>query len=225
MVIPILASVAGLATVLFLVMIGVAGKRADRISALLSELADFERRADSYQSLSAGKSRQTDELRSKLDKTREELKKLKKKAFEKEHSENVYPAPPDEEHELAREEALLEAKAETKRLREQAGQANEEVVRMREQANELKAEVQDLKKTIENDQDKQAEVKQGESSRVGDLEKQVRKLKDKLEAASRRARTDSQVYRVTNSKLELAMDRIADLEKRLGAKNKAEQGA
>jgi len=217
MVIPILASAAGLATVLFLVAVFVAARRADRISALQSELTEHKRRAGDYQARRGDKSRQVDELRSKLDKTREELKKAKKKAFEKERSEKESTEPPDEEYELAREQALLEAKAEAKRLREQAEQTSEEIARVREQANELKAEVLGLKRTIEDKKDELAKARHGESARVEDLEKQVRKLKDKLEAANRRSRIDAQVYRVTNSKLDLAMEKISTLEKRLGA--------
>ncbi|NMB75501.1 MAG: hypothetical protein GYA21_10285, partial [Myxococcales bacterium] len=40
-------------------------------------------------------------------------------------------------------------------------------------------------------------------------------LKKKLDAAQRKARSDAQVYRVTRSKLDLAMEKIAWLEKKL----------
>ena len=219
MAIPILASAAGLLAVLFLFMVVVASRRAGRIKELESTLAEKSKAAEEAGALKDEKVKQVDELRSKLDKARDEAKKAKKKAFEHEQASRESGPPEDEQAARADEEALLEAKADAKKFREQAERAAEEAGRARAQADELKAELREAKLALEQHEDDLAKARKGEGGQIEELKKKLKKANDKLKAAERRTRNDAQVYRVTNSKLELAMEKITELERQL-AKHK-----
>ncbi len=64
--------------------------------------------------------------------------------------------------------------------------------------------------------------KSSDSEQLAKTQQENQALTKKLEVASRKARTDSQVYMVTNSKLDLAMEKISALEKVL-AQQKSDQ--
>ena len=62
-----------------------------------------------------------------------------------------------------------------------------------------------------------------DADKLSGLEKKASDLEKKHAIANRRLRTDAQVYRVTNSKLELAMEKISELEKRLGQRKNPDE--
>lgn len=215
MLIPLLASATGLLAVLFVIMAIVATRRAGRIQELESSLAEQRKTAEEADALKDEKVKQVDELRSKLDRARDEAKKAKKKAFDHEQASRSTEPTEDEQAARADEEARLEAKADAKKYRQQAEQAAEEASRAQTQVDELKAELREAKLALEQHEHDLAKAKKGEGGQVEELTKKLKKANDKLKAAERRSRNDAQVYRVTNSKLELAMEKIGELEKQL----------
>ena len=128
--------------------------------------------------------------------------------------------------EREQEEALLDAKGEAKRQKELAEQAAEAAAESRAQAEKLKTENGQLKRKLELAEEQNTKAARGESGKLDETNKKLAKLKEKLATADRRLKTDAQVYRVTNSKLELAMEKVAMLEGLLAkAKGQAEKTA
>jgi peptidoglycan hydrolase CwlO-like protein len=211
---PVLGAVAGLATLSFIVALVVAIRRGQRGIEIETQLAALRRAADEAGAKLDDKSRQADELRSKLDRQRDENAKLKKKLHQR-----AQPEPePQPDAEIGRvEQELGEARARAKRAEQAAAEAAAEAERLRDQRDKARADKEQAERAARQQDEARDERQQGRREELAGLRKKVRRLEDKLAAANRRSRTDAQVYRVTNSKLELAMEKITELERRLGA--------
>ncbi len=211
---PVLGAFAGVATLLFIIALVVAMRRGQRGAEIESELAAQRRAAEAAGAKLDDKSRQADELRSKLDRQRDECAKLKKMLHQRSQPE---PGPqPDAEAERAEQE-LRDARARARRAEQAAAEAAAEAEQLRGQRDKARAEKEQAERAARQESEAHSERKQGRQEELAGLRKKVRRLEDKLAAANRRSRTDAQVYRVTNSKLELAMEKITELERRLGA--------
>jgi archaellum component FlaC len=166
--------------------------------------------------------RQADEIQGKMSKLREEVKKIKKKAFIQEVQDKG-PSPTEEaEMDKLQQQTVERLKGETNAFRARAEQALEEAQGLREQVEKLQQELSAAKAAPvpknPEPKEKPTEIATGPDSaaQLRELERKVKDLDSKLEAARRKARTDSQVYKVTKSKLSLAMERIGYLEKTFG---------
>ncbi len=223
MLIPILSVALAVLAGLFLMMVMIASRRAGRIDSLETELDQLRARAQDAEAKIKDKTRQIDELRSKLNKAKDETKRAKKKAYEK---TSVQPDTGShsgkEDKEL--EKQLTEARAEIKLLKQKLHQQEEQSKEALEQADKLKSKVAELKTKLEELENELIKAGKGETDRVVKAEKRAKELDKKLEVANRRLRTDAQVYRVTNSKLELAMEKISELQKRLDRAEKIPDG-
>jgi len=224
MIIPILAGTAVIAAALFVVMVFVATRRSSQIADLERELDEQRSKVLQVESRHEIKGKQTDELRAKLERAKDEAKRAKKKAYDREQEEKSADPEAEDNAERKQEEALLDAKAEAKRQKELAEQAAEAAADARAQAEKLKTENGELKTKLESAEEQMIKAARGESGKLGETSKKLAKLKEKLATAERRSKTDAQVYRVTNSKLELAMEKVAMLEGML-AKAKGENSA
>jgi len=167
------------------------------------------------------KGRQAEETQSKLNKLREEMKKIKKKAFHQEGSDKG-PNPAEEaEMDKLQQETVARLRAEAKTFQTKTEQGLEEIRRLGEQLEKLRLELSAAKAATAPEplvaKEKPAETTPPavHPDRLQALERQVKDQDDKLEAARRKARNDSQIYKVTNSKLSLAMERIGYMEKTL----------
>jgi transgelin len=165
------------------------------------------------------RARQLDEIRSKHDQAKEEAKKAKKKAFELVQQMEKESVPEKETSGKSEEDLLAEARAETHRAKHEAAQAAKEALAAMEQIDKLKEEMQAAKQTIQVRHEEVVRAERGESERMRKVEEENEALKKKIEVATRKAKTDSQVYRITKSKLELALEKIAYLEKSTGSKS------
>jgi chromosome segregation ATPase len=230
--IALLGVVAGIELVILAWLAMTVARGTRRREAAEQELADERRRAEDLNQRLEEKTRSAEEYRAKLDKARDEARRAKKKVFDKEQEDRQ--APDEDEETRAREAELLEARAELKRTREVAEQAAAEARAQRESAEKLRLELQDARKSLAEkaaqnaparaperprDQDPSAAAGLAEAARskVAGLEAEIGKLQFKLDAAQKKARNDNQVYRVTRSKLDLAMEKLAYLEARLRA--------
>jgi hypothetical protein len=224
MIIPILAGAAVIAAALFLVMVFVATRRSTQIADLERALDEQQSKVLQAESRHADKCKQTEELRGKLDRAKDDAKRAKKKAYDRNREEKSADPDAAQTAEREQEEALLDAKAEAKRQKELTEQAAEAATDARAQAEKLKTENGELKTKLESAEEQKIKAARGESGKLGETSKKLAKLKEKLATAERRLKTDAQVYRVTNSKLELAMEKVAMLEGMLAkAQAKAEK--
>jgi peptidoglycan hydrolase CwlO-like protein len=209
----ILAAAAGLFLVLFVFSTILAVRRRTQVQQSEKHLGEHRRQVRELEERLEGKSRQVEQLGSQLDRSRDEAKKAKKKAHELEKRGRDSRPSEDTELDRIQEEALQEARTQSSRAREEASQASDECVRLREQVDQLKKEIQEARATLSSRQADDSRGQKESTQQLKQLQKENRDLKKKLEAAKRKARTDSQVYKVTKSKLELAMEKIQVLEK------------
>ncbi len=190
-----------------------------------------------------------DELRGKLDKARDDLKRAKKKAYEADRaSKSGDPEMSDEEAELRRGEVELaklraEAKQAASDQAKQMEQIQQELDGVKKERDEVKKALSERvtqappvqestdkplapldepeKKTSpdspasENESNPPSPSASAGGPDVNNLESELKKVRGQIKAARKKERNDSQVYRVTKSKLELAMDKIDMLEKQL----------
>jgi chromosome segregation ATPase len=209
----ILGAGAGLFLVLFVLSTALAVRRRGQVQQAEKRLEDQKRQVRELEERLEGKSRQVEQLGSQLDRSRDEAKKAKKKAHELEKRGRDSRPSEDTELDRIQEEALQDARSQASRAREEASQASEECVRLREQLDQAKHELKDARATLSSRQADDNRGQKESAQQLKQLQKENRDLKKKLEAAKRKARTDSQVYKVTKSKLDLAMEKIQVLEK------------
>jgi len=209
----ILAAAAGLFLVLFVFSTVLAVRRRTQGHQSKKDLEEQKRLVRELEERLEGRSRQVEQLGSQLDRSRDETKKAKKKAHELEkRGRNSRPSE-DTELDRIQEEALQDARSQASRAREEASQASEECARLREQLDQAKQELKDARAALSSRQADDDRGQKENTRQLEQLQKENRDLKKKLEVAKKKARNDSQVYKVTKSKLDLAMEKIQVLEK------------
>jgi chromosome segregation ATPase len=193
-----------------------ANRRSKTITELSARLAEGEQRLREARQQFETKCKETDEIRSKLDKLRDEAKKAKKRAFELERVDkekaSVPPAAVPQEDDL-----LLDTRTQARQAAEAAARATEEKNHALEQLEKVKAELATAKQSLKARHEEALKAERGDSERTKRLETEVAALQERLEQARRKTRTDAQVYRITKSKLDLAFEKIASLERLHGA--------
>jgi chromosome segregation ATPase len=209
----ILAAGAGLFLVLFVLSTTLAVRRRGQVQQAEKRLEDQKRQVRELEERLEGKSRQIEQLGTQLDRSRDEAKKAKKKAHELEKRGRDSRPSEDTELDRIQEEALQDARRQASRAKEEASQASDECARLREQVEQLKKEAQEAKSALSSRQNADRKSQKDNSGQLKQLQKENRELSKKLQAAKRKARTDSQVYKVTKSKLDLALEKIQVLEK------------
>ena len=223
MLIPILAGLAGVLLVAFVLALTMGARRAVQLSELKNKNEELGQLLSAHKTRFDEKCKQIDEFRSKLDRVRDETKRAKKRIFDLEHATDQGEQNDDATRE--QEEALLEAKAENKAAQKKIALLEEHKAQTETQLDKLKSELVALRRDLDDKKDELEKVKGGKTGEAAELKKQKRKLQEKLDVANRRSKTDAQVYRVTNSKLELAMEKIGTLESRLTQKGKSDKVA
>jgi chromosome segregation ATPase len=209
----IVVAVLCLAAVVILAMTN--AKRSKALATVSSRLAESEQRLRESKSKIEAKAKEADDLRSKLDRNRDESKKVKKRAFELEQQDKekaITPpvvTPQDED-------ILLEARAQARQALVAAARANEEKNYALGQLEKLKGELATAKQALKARHEDALKAERGESERIKKLDTEVAALQEKLELARRKNRNDAQVYRITKSKLDLALEKIVSLERMLG---------
>jgi hypothetical protein len=211
----ILISVAVLCLAAALILVMISAQRKKAISELNIKLSEIGQQLRESRIQFEAKCKEVDEARSKLDRTRDEAKKAKKRAFDLEQQDKektVVPqvAMPQDE------DALLEARAQARQAMDAAARTNEDKNYALEQIEKLKGELATAKQTLRSRHEDALKAERGESERTKKLDSELVELQEKLELARRKARTDAQVYRITKSKLDLALEKIARLEHVLG---------
>ncbi len=187
--------------------------QATRISTLEQRLSEFESRAEEH-------ARKLDESRNKANQAQEELKRARKRLFELEH-EKALPAPAAEPEATAATSRLevetQEARAAARKADEACAQARADLEKARRRIAELEAGLAaaHAAAAAATPAPKPPTAAPDSPADREKLDKTIADLKKKLDAALRKARSDAQVYRVTRSKLDLAMEKIAWLEKKL----------
>lgn len=209
----ILAAGAGMFLVLFLLSTHFAVRRRNRILQLEKLLAERESRIREAEERIEGKNRQVEQFSSQAERAREEARKAKKKTHELETRGRESRPSEDAELDRIQEETLHQARSQAGLAREEASRAAEECGRLREQVEQLKKELKETQATLSARREKDTQGQQEGVQQLKQLQDENRDLNKKLQAAKRKARTDSQVYKVTKSKLDLAMEKIQMLEK------------
>jgi FtsZ-interacting cell division protein ZipA len=203
-----------LAAVVILAMTNTRSSKA--LSELSARLAESEQRLREFRMQLETKSKEADEIRSKHDRFRDEAKKAKKRAFELEQQDKekatVPPAVTPQDDDI-----LLETRAQAHQALAAAARANEDKNYALEQLEKLKGELAMAKQALKARHEDALKAERGESERHKKFETEVAALQEKLEQARKKTRTDAQVYRITKSKLDLALEKIASLERMLGA--------
>ena len=209
----VLGAGAGLFLVLFILSTYLAIFRRNRIQELEKSLDERRRQIREMEGRLDGKTRQVEKLGNQANRARDETKKAKKKAHELEKRGRDSRPSEDVELDHIQEEALQEARSQARKAKEEASQASEECNRLRPQVEQLNKELQEAKANLSSRQDADRKSQKDSTGQLERLQKDNRELNKKLQTAKRKARTDSQVYKVTKSKLDLAMDKIQVLEK------------
>jgi cell division protein FtsB len=209
----ILAAGTGLFLVLFVFSTHIGARRRKRIHDTEKQLDEHRRRIHELEARLDEKSRQVEQLGNQAEQARGEAKKAKKKAHNLEQQGRESRPPEDAGLDRAQAEVLQEARHQASQAKEKASQSQEECGRLREQAERFKQELQEAKSALSSRQDADIKTQKDSTGQLKRLQKENFELNRKLQSAKRKARTDSQVYRVTNSKLDLAMDKIQMLEK------------
>jgi len=212
----LLAGLAGLFFISFVVSALIASRRSAEIrrfgDAEKENLAAIEKVSREIED----KRGQNKQLSSQLDKAREEERRLKKKVYTLEQAGKATgPTPEQIDLDRIQEQALEEARAELAASRAATERANEELSSLQSINERLKADADEARRESKA----RNETRSGNGKRLDELERENGSLAKKLEAARRKARNDEQVYRVTKSKLELAMEKIAALQKTLADKD------
>lgn len=209
----ILAAGAGLFLVLFVLAAILAGRRRSQVQLAEKRLEEHRRQIRELEERLEGKSRQVEQLGNQLDRSRDETKKAKKKAHELEKRGRDSRPSEDTELDRIQEQALQDARSQASRAKEEVSQASDECLRLREQVDQLKKELQEIRSTLSSRQNNDNRSQKESTQQLKQLQKENQDLNKKLQSAKRKARTDSQVYKVTKSKLDLAMEKIQVLEK------------
>ena len=220
--------------IMALVFLAAAIVLATKTSRLGKELAErTSQLAKSEQQLSEAKinydakCKEVVEYRSKLDRTRDETKKSKKRAFELTQKdkdtvivpEKVIPKDQKEQRDQS-EEVLQESRAQTHKAIEETKKATEAATKALEEKNaallqleKMKSELATANQALQERHEENLKTERVESESVKKLESELTKLQEKLELARRKSRNDAQVYRITKSKFDLALEKIARLER------------
>jgi chromosome segregation ATPase len=209
----ILGAGVGLFLVLFVLSTALAVRRRGQVQQAEKRLEDHKHQVRELEERLEGKSRQVEQLGTQLDRSRDEIKKAKKKAHDLEKRGRDSRPAEDTELDRIQEEALQEARSQAGKAREEASRASDDCARLREQLDQTKQELKDARAALSSRQADDNRDQQDSARQLKQLQKENRDLKKKLEAAKRKARTDSQVYKVTKSKLDLALEKIQVLEK------------
>jgi len=216
-----LGSASGVLAIGLTIFVIIAARRGVRIQELIAETAEIRRSLEGAEQRIEDKARAAEEARGRISQLKEEVKQAKKKAFDLGQKDKGDQPEPEPEADRLQELALQEARTEARRSTEEATQAAEDCARLREQVDQLKTELSTAQSKLSSRKATVDGQKKEESRKLEKLETENRNMKKKLEASQRKARTDSQVYKVTNSKLELAMEKIGALEKALQAKKES----
>jgi chromosome segregation ATPase len=215
MIIPIAVAVALLSAVLVAVMSVRMAKKSSLIDKQRGEISGLSQNLSSQKIQLDQKDKLAQQLRSDIDRVREEARKAKKKAYEAcQNGKSKRSAGVDEDTERVYEDAMLEAKAEARRYKKQVELLEDENKESKAVQSKLKEEISEFRRLKKENQNRQV-PKNAEDPK--ELKVEIRKLKTKLESAARRSRTEDQIYRVTNSKLELAMERINGLQQQISS--------
>jgi chromosome segregation ATPase len=216
MIVPVLAIAAAVLLVLVLVLAWGYVRRGDRIRDIEEGGKESLRQVQQVEERLEKKCRHADGLASQLEKAREETRKAKKRAFDLEQGKAPDQQTAEQkELELVQEQVLEELRDKLSAARAEAGQATEEAAELRGRANKLEQELERVRKDLKTRREASIKGKSSEGEKLKTLQKENAALAKQLETARRKARTDDQVYKVTNSKLELAMEKIAAMEKAL----------
>ena len=215
----ILGAGAGLFLVLFILSTYLAIRRRNRIQELEKSLDERGRQIREVEGRLEGKNRQVEKLGNQANQARDETKKAKKKVHELEKRGRDSRPSEDEELDHIQEEALQEARSQASKAKEEASRASEESGRLHQQVEQLTKELQEVKANLNSRQDADRKSQKDSTGQLERLQKDNLELNKKLQTAKRKARTDSQVYKVTKSKLELAMEKIQVLEKNVKSLN------
>ncbi len=213
----LLAGLAGLFFVSFVVSALIASRR----SAEIRRFGDVEKENQTViEKVSREleeKRGQNEQINGQLDRAREEERRLKKKVYTLEQAGKATgPTPEQIDLDRIQEQAIEEARAGLAASRAATERATEEISSVQAKNERLKTELDEARRESKA----RNEARTGNGKRLDELERENRSLAKKLEAARRKARNDEQVYRVTKSKLELAMEKIAALQKTLADKDR-----
>jgi dTMP kinase len=189
---------------------------------LAERLRQAEERLSASEQRAEAKSQQLDQLGGQLQQAREEQGRLKKRLFDAEkklellEGEKNRQAAGEPEKLRELEERCAALRAEASKLREQQQEVQEKLRRQQAECESLRARLKELHQQTVGERASDVE-------KLKALEQECERLRRKLESARRKARNDEQVYRVTKSKLELALEKIAVLEKSLAGQAAAEK--
>jgi chromosome segregation ATPase len=208
----LLTSIAGLCFILFIFTVLNLSKKNDRITELENDFSDKDRSFNELSERFEKKSRQVDKIRNELEQAKEEAKKSKEEAFRLKSFEKTDRTAEEEELDRVQEEELMRAKSKAK-------DTLEELTKLKEENDRLTTQIRDLKQDKEHERKISAQIggtpSSDESKKLQELEKENKELSKKLKSAERKSRNNAQVYKITNSKLELALEKIRYLENKL----------
>ncbi len=214
--VPLLTAVAVTFFILFVIALMVVMRRAGRMQALLVQHQDDLREQQALTERLEKKCQQAVQTASQLDKAREEAKKAKKKTFDREKSGREL-AQPAREAELNRmqEQAMDELRTKLGAAKQDAQEAKQALSEGSKKTEKLETELTQLKDQLASKKEASPKPQKIDKTREQKLDQENRTMKKQLETARRKSRTDRQVYMVTNSKLELAIEKVSALQNAL----------
>ncbi len=212
-----LGSATGVLAVGLTIFVTIAARRGLRLQELMAEVSEVRRKLSGTERRVADKARAAEEALSKLSQIKGEAKQAKKKAFMLEQRDKSAESEAEPEADRLQELALQEARTEARRSTEEATQAAEDCARLRGQVEKLKTELSETQSELSTRKMQTDGQKKEESEKLTKLESENRDMKKKIESSRRKTKTDGQVYMITRSKLDLAMEKIGVLEKTLQA--------
>ncbi len=211
------AAAAGSFMIMLLVALTIAIRRGMRIQELQSDILEQKRKVGESEERYKSKCRQNDETLTRLTQAKDEIAKAKRKAYLLEQKEKQPEARPEPEPDKKALQALEESRDESRRYRQEISDLQKEREQWQDQLGRVKKELQETKSRIQSQQQVHDSQNKNALDQLKALEEQNAALDKKLQSAKRKARIDSQVYKVTNNKLELALAKIAYLEKQVNA--------
>lgn len=214
MVIYFLMGACALCLVLVVVAMLSSSKRGSKILELEAANQELVSKSKEIETRFESKCRQADKTINELNKVKDEVKKAKKKVYFLEcGTKNQFmTTPEDRDLDLALQDDLGKARLEIKNLQSELKNSQEESNGLKMQTERQKTELSQARKLSKVQTERKSKDANRITEKVSKLEDQCRILNKKLDSARRKARTDQQVYIVTNSKLELAMEKIKFLE-------------
>lgn len=216
----VLAGLGGLFLILFAAFVLIASRRAAEIRRLLEAAAADKATAEKVAEDLEAKRVQNQQIAGQLDRAREEERRLKKRLYALEQaSKSSGPTPEQRELDRIQEQALEETRAELVAAKAEIGRINDEVARLQSANERLQTELQQARRDLKQKRQARDEKDSAAGKRLDSVERENRSLAKKLEAARRKARNNEQVYRVTKSKLDLAMEKITALQKSMAGKD------